>query len=54
MVAAFHGHTPAVQLLVKRGAKVNLPDKSGESALVKASARGHTATAKELLLKGAG
>ena len=55
MIAALNGHTDAVALLVKNGAKVNIHAEKDQqrTALHYAAWKGHTKTARLLLKKGA-
>jgi ankyrin repeat protein len=51
--AALAGHASAIQLLVKRGAEVDIRERFGVTALMYASMNGHTAAIVELLKQGA-
>jgi ankyrin repeat protein len=53
MEAAEEGHTAAVQALIGAGADLNLQDKDGWTALMKASGAGHTAAVQALIGAGA-
>jgi ankyrin repeat protein len=52
MRAAFKGHAESVGLLLEAGADVNAASPAGDTALLKASEKGHLATID--LLKKAG
>jgi len=51
MKAAMNGHTQTVDLLIAKGADVNVEDKVSETALMKAAINGHLQTV-DLLIKG--
>ena len=53
MLAPGGGYVGAVELLIAKGADVDVQDKDGETALVKAARRGHTRIAAELIKAGA-
>ena len=53
MVAAGYGQTRIAELLIARGAIVNMIDKFGSSALADATLEGHCATIRALLEHGA-
>ena len=53
VVASSCGHTRIVEILLRKGAQVNLLDSGGNSALICASSEGHTETVKLLLDHGA-
>lgn len=53
IIAAYYGHSGAVDLLLKVGAKIELKDNLGHTALMGASFKGHTDIVKLLLKKGA-
>ena len=53
MSASNNGHVSVVQLLADKGAKLDLVDKNGMSALIWASSFGHTAVVQLLADKGA-
>uniref|UniRef100_A0AAQ5YPC5 CARD- and ANK-containing Inflammasome Adaptor Protein n=1 Tax=Amphiprion ocellaris TaxID=80972 RepID=A0AAQ5YPC5_AMPOC len=40
--AAEHGHLSIIQLLIRKGARLDLQDNAGHTALHKAASRGHT------------
>jgi len=50
--ASRDGHTQTVELLLEKGANVNVKNKYGYTALMYASMYGHTETAELLLEKG--
>ncbi|KAG7471719.1 ankyrin-1-like [Solea senegalensis] len=41
-VAAKHGHLSIIELLIRKGARIDLQDNSGHTALHEAASRGHT------------
>ena len=53
MVASFYGHAEAVDVLLKSKSDVNASDDNGETALIKASARGHGTIDSRLIRNGA-
>ena len=53
MRAASSGHLAVVQLLVERGANLNIQDEYGYTALIKAAERGYLPIAQYLIEKGA-
>lgn len=52
-VAAEHGHLSIIELLLDRGARLDLQDSKGHTALHRAASRGHTEVVKALLKAGA-
>ena len=52
IAAAFKGNDRIVEMLLARGAKVNVRDKTGKSAMVYAAARGFDDIVKRLLDAG--
>ncbi len=52
-VAAEVGHTDVVRLLLEKGARVDLPELDGRTALLEASSRGHYEIVESLLKFGA-
>lgn len=53
MKASVKGHIKAVRLLIEQGARPNITDKSGRTALMMAAFRGHARVVQELLHGGA-
>ncbi|KIJ59929.1 hypothetical protein HYDPIDRAFT_63775, partial [Hydnomerulius pinastri MD-312] len=53
LIAAAGGHRPIVDLLLDRGAAVNVADNSGRSALLLATDSGHFPVVETLLEHGA-
>ena len=53
MAAASRGHAPVVELLVERGAELDVQDSNGHTALTRAAYHGNTAIVLRLLLAGA-
>ena len=53
MHASWKGHCKVVKLLLKKGARVDLQDGDGLSALMHASREGHCEVVQLLLKKGA-
>lgn len=53
MLAAYHGHVEAVELLLLRGADPNTTDLFGNTVLMGAAYKGHLAVAQRLLAAGA-
>jgi ankyrin repeat protein len=51
--AAYRGHVNALEVLLNRGADVNLPNKDGRTALILAAGMGHESVVKVLLERGA-
>jgi uncharacterized protein len=53
MLAAYHGHAPAVQLLLQHGAEANAVNDRGQTPLAGAAFKGYTDVAQALLDAGA-
>jgi ankyrin repeat protein len=53
MLAAYHGHAPAVQLLLRHGADANAVNDRGQTPLAGAAFKGYTDVAEALLGAGA-
>ena len=53
MWAAGYGHVDAIEALLASGARVDLRDNRGMTALMMASAQGHLAAVRKLLESGA-
>jgi ankyrin repeat protein len=53
MLAAYHGHAPAVQLLLQHGADANAVNDRGQTPLAGAAFKGYTDVAEALLGAGA-
>jgi len=53
MIAANNGHERAVELLLQRGAEVDLQDSDGWTALMCAADNGHERVVELLLRRGA-
>ncbi|KAF7645591.1 hypothetical protein LDENG_00201500 [Lucifuga dentata] len=51
-VAAEHGHLSVIQLLLQKGARLDLQDNKGHTALHRAASRGHTEAVRALLKAG--
>lgn len=52
-VAAEHGHLPTIELLLQRGARLDLRDSEGCTALHRAASRGHSRAIRALIKAGA-
>lgn len=52
-VAAENGHLPIVELLIRKGARLDLQDNKGHTALHGAASRGHTEIVRALIQAGA-
>ncbi|XP_058494935.1 CARD- and ANK-domain containing inflammasome adapter protein [Solea solea] len=52
-IAAKHGHLSITELLIRKGARIDLEDNSGHTALHEAASRGHTEIVRSLLNAGA-
>ncbi|XP_075943402.1 CARD- and ANK-domain containing inflammasome adapter protein [Anarhichas minor] len=52
-VAAERGHLSAIELLIRKGARLDLQDKKGHTALHRAAGRGHAETVGALVQAGA-
>ena len=50
--SSFNGHIDVVQLLIRKGASLNLPDKKGRRAILAASFSGHLECCKLLIRSG--
>ena len=53
MLAAYHGHSEAFELLLERGANPNSADLAGNSVLLGAAFKGHADMVGRLLARGA-
>ncbi|MDI2034593.1 ankyrin repeat domain-containing protein [Paenarthrobacter nitroguajacolicus] len=53
MLAAYHGHEDAVQLIIHHGADVNAPNDRGQTPLAGAVFKGYVGVARALLDAGA-
>jgi ankyrin repeat protein len=53
MLAAYHGHAEAVQLILKHGAEANAASDRGQTPLAGAAFKGYTDVARVLLDAGA-
>ncbi len=53
MLAAYHGHAPAVELLLRHGADANAANDRGQTPLAGAAFKGYTDVAEALLGAGA-
>ncbi|XP_067454225.1 CARD- and ANK-domain containing inflammasome adapter protein [Thunnus thynnus] len=51
-VAAEHGHLSIIELLLQRGARLDLKDNKGHTALHRAASRGHTEIVRALIKAG--
>lgn len=52
-VAAEYGHLSVIELLIRKGARLDLRDNKGHTALHRAASRGHTETVRALIQAGA-